>query len=90
MEAEANTKKTPKQKLFAVIRYILAIAAGAAIGIGAEKLGVEDKEAVEQVKVVVTETIKGNEVTEEQKEAAKEAAKEVVKEAVKKQVEEKK
>ena len=91
-EKKETTKTTAKKgsKLMAVIRYILAAVAGAAIGYGAEKLEIKNTDAVESVKEVVTVTIKGEEVTDAQKQEAAEAAKALAAEALQKAKEEKK
>ena len=92
MEAKNEAATTTKKgsKLMAVIRYVLAAVAGAAIGYGAEKLDIQNTEAVTSIKEVVTSTIKGEDLTEEQKQEASEAAKALAAEAIQKAKEEKK
>lgn len=92
MEAKNEAATTTKKgsKLMAVIRYVLAAIAGAAIGYGAEKLDIRNTEAVTSIKEVVTSTIKGEDLTEEQKQEASEAAKALAAEAIQKAKEEKK
>lgn len=92
MEAKNEAATTTKKgsKLMAVIRYVLAAIAGAAIGYGAEKLDIQNTEAVTSVKEAVTSTIKGEDLTEEQKQEASEAAKALAAEAIQKAKEEKK
>jgi hypothetical protein len=92
MEAKNEAATTTKKgsKLMAVIRYVLAAIAGAAIGYGAEKLDIQNTEAVTSIKEVVTSTIKGEDLTEEQKQEASEAAKALAAETIQKAKEEKK
>lgn len=92
MEAKNEAATTTKKgsKLMAVIRYVLAAIAGAAIGYGAEKLDIQNTEAVTSIKEVVTSTIKGEDLTGEQKQEASEAAKALAAEAIQKAKEEKK
>lgn len=88
-EETVSSKKQIFGVIFKIIRYVLAAGAGAAIGYGAKELDIKDQEAVESVKTAVTNTIKGEDLTDKQKTSLDAATKSITKEVVDKQTKKK-